>query len=128
MAAGLHPKEPQYGDVGALRELGVKQSPESSTPTFFAPQGGRPRQKGQFSAHGGALPQGSPPAPEDIPTEHEELLQRADDLAQASRAWSIAAQSPGATAKMKRVAMAVREAARIAVMQARTELPYERSR
>jgi len=126
MAAGLVPNEPQYGDIGAMREMGVKYSPESSTPVFFKPQGGRPpTQAGQVPVPGGALPSGSPPLG-GIPTEHEDLLQRADDLAQASRSWQAAARHPDATTKVKRIAAAVKEAARIATMNARTGTPYRR--
>jgi hypothetical protein len=127
MAAGLQSKEPQYGDIGAMREMGVKYSPETSTPTFFKPQGGRPpTQAGQVPAPGGAMPAGSPPAP-GIPPEHEDLMTRAKELADASRSWQVAARQPGATEKVKRIAAAVKEAARIAVMQTRSETPFIRN-
>jgi hypothetical protein len=123
--AGLVPKDPQYGDQTALRRLGVKASPETGTPTFFNPQGGRPKsvpQLPQAAAFGGAQT-ALPPAP-DISAEHQSLYQRASDLTAAARAWQKLANSPLATPKIIATAQALREAARLAILDAREKTPY----
>jgi len=128
MAAGLVPKEPQYGDIGAMRQMGVKYSPESNVPTFFKPQGGRPpTQAGQVPVLGGTPAPGSPPTGEQlIPAEHQDLIQRSVDLAAAARSWAAAAALPTSTEKVRRIALALKEAARIAASQAREGTPFTR--
>ncbi len=126
--AGLVPKEPQYGDQTALRRLGVKSSPQTGTPTFFNPQGGRPPKvpmpgAAPQTAALGASQQVPPPASV-ISAEHQSLYQRSTDLAAAARTWTKLAESPIATARVKQIAQAVREAARLAILDARNGTPY----
>jgi hypothetical protein len=128
MAAGLIPKEPAYGDQTTLRRLGVKSSPVTATPTFFNPQGGRPPKVPMPGAGGQApalgAPQQAPPPAAGISAEHQSLYQRSVDLAAAARTWTKLAESPLATARVKQIAQAVREAARLAILDARNGTPY----
>lgn len=124
--AGLQPQGPQYGDVSAMREMGVKYSPETSTPTFFNPKGGRPPGATQAPALGGGPAPVAPPQEAGIPAEHQDLFQRAHDLAEAALAWQSVASRPGASEKMKLIALAVKGAAKIAVINAREGTPFTR--
>jgi hypothetical protein len=133
--AGLQPSGPEYGDVGALRQLGVKMSPETQTPTFFNPKGGRPKGPtpvgfGPAAALGGAgNSTGTPPAEEfQVPAEHQSLVARATRLAAASRGWTALAATPAAQGdeRIQRIALAVKQAAKMAVLQARDGTPFYR--
>ncbi len=122
--AGLIPTEAQYGDQTALRRLGMKASPETGAPTFFNPQGGRPPQVPQagvpvLSGNQQALPPAS-----DIEAEHQSLYQRAADLVSAARAWQQLADSTLSTPKIVQTARALREAAKLALYDARNKTPY----
>jgi len=124
--AGLVPKEAAYGDKTALRRLGMKDSPVSGTPTIFKPQGGRPPEAGAAPK---AVPLGGerealPPAP-GIPPEEQSLYDRSANLAAAAQAWAAFAASPLATEKVKRIALALKEAARLAVIEAREGSPFD---
>lgn len=122
--AGLQPTEAQYGDQTALRRAGLKMSPETSTPTFFNPQGGRPPEAGAAPALGGDQAAAPPPAESVIAPEHQSLYERSTRLAAAARAWGQLAQSPMATEEVRRTALALKEAARIAILDARAGTPF----
>ena len=124
--AGIVPSGPQYGDKTALRQAGVKFSPETETPTFFNPSGGRPRKTAANPMGLPQVPSAQASAPDDplIPQEHQDLFDRATNLAAAARGWDEVARSPQATPQIKRIAAAVRKAAEIAVLQGRHGTPY----
>jgi hypothetical protein len=127
----LTPKEPQYGDQTQLRRMGVKTSPDNSGPVFFNPEGGRPSTRTKIAGIdpqkmlGGAAASGPPPAPV-VPAEHQELFSSAADLAAAARGWSRLAARPDAPPKVQRIALALKEAARLAILEAREGTPYYR--
>ena len=128
--AGLQPKEAQYGDQTMLRRSGLKFSPETQSPVFFNPQGGRPPEAG--APPGGEVPmlggaqQATPPVETGIAPEHQSLYQQAVNLASASQAWQAYAASPLATPRTRRIAAALKEAARIAIYDARHGTPFVR--
>ena len=139
---GLGPAEPQYGDKTALRKLGVKSSPETGSPVFFNPVGGRPKVDTQFpqgfnmappaqdAAVSGDVGQAvPPPLPETnagIPADHHDLIDRALKLSRASVGWSLLAQQPGADPETIQMAQAVKGAASIAIQEARDGTPFYR--
>jgi hypothetical protein len=124
--AGLVPKEAQYGDKTTLRRMGMKDSPVSGTPTLFKPQGGRPPEAGAQPAGPvvAPAPANAAPVAGDIPLEEQSLYDRSANLAAASQAWIAFAESPLATEKVKRIALALKEAARIAALDAREGTPF----
>lgn len=128
MAAGLIPKEAAYGDKTALRRAGMKDSPVTGTPVLFKPQGGRPPETGAQPT-GPAVPAlgGDPlatPPVGGVAPEHQSLYDRSANLAAASQAWQAFAASPLATEKVKRIALALKEAARLATLDAREGTPF----
>lgn len=127
MAAGLIPKEAAYGDKTALRRLGMKDTqPGGGAPVLFKPQGGRPPEAGAqptVPVLGGADP-ATPPVG-DVSAEHQSLYDRATNLAAASQAWQAFATSPLATEKVKRIALSIKEAARLAALDAREGTPFQ---
>lgn len=123
--AGLQPKEAQYGDQTTLRRMGMKMSPETGTPTLFNPQGGRPPEAPGAPVPGGNQTAALPPAEAvDIAPEHQSLYDRALELSNAARSWAELAATPIATPKIKRTAAALKEAARLAILDARAGTPW----
>lgn len=125
---GLQPKEAQYGDKTALRRLGMKDTqPGGGAPVLFKPQGGRPpnagAQPGPMVSPLGEGPQSTPPVGDVLP-EEQSLYDRSGNLSAAARAWLALAESPMATEKVKRIALAIKEAARLAILDAREGTPF----